>query len=86
MSDSSLAQDKGHGISVYCFCSCAMHFLSALTHVYPDDVYLEKLDHLGIACLVMATPISTLLARSLTLMHMLTMPRMAHVLLLVQFM
>lgn len=49
------------GITVYCCCSCMMHFLSALTHVYPDDIYLEKLDHLGIVSLVMGTPISTLL-------------------------
>eukprot|EP00892_Ulva_mutabilis_P007006 jgi/Ulvmu1/4678/UM002_0409.1 len=51
------------GITLYCFCSCMMHFLSALTHVYPDDIYLEKLDHLGIVCLVMGTPISTMLVR-----------------------
>lgn len=42
-----------------------MHVGSAMTHVYPDDVYLEKLDHLGIATLVMGTPISTIMVRSL---------------------
>lgn len=61
--DPCSAQARGHGIAVFCFCSCAMHFLSALTHVYPDDIYLEKLDHLGIVCLVMGTPISTILVR-----------------------
>lgn len=54
-------QQRGYGVAVYCFCSCSMHFLSALTHIYPDDIYLEKLDHLGIVCLVMGTPISTIL-------------------------
>lgn len=42
-----------------------MHVGSAMTHVYPDDVYLEKLDHLGIATLVMGTPISTIMVRLL---------------------
>lgn len=40
------------------------HMLSALTHIYPDDHYLEKLDHLGIAATVVGTPIATLLVRS----------------------
>lgn len=56
-----------------------MHFLSALTHVYPDDIYLEKLDHLGIVCLVMGTPISTLLVcYSFVTMSMVLLPLFVH--------
>lgn len=55
------------------FCTSAgmMHVGSAMTHVYPDDVYLEKLDHLGIATLVMGTPISTIMVRLLAASTML---------------
>lgn len=50
-------------VCVFCTSAGMMHVGSAMTHVYPDDVYLEKLDHLGIATLVMGTPISTIMAR-----------------------
>jgi predicted membrane channel-forming protein YqfA (hemolysin III family) len=51
-------------VIIFCFSAGIMHTGSAVTHVYPDDHFLEKLDHLGIVTLVMGTPISTLVVRS----------------------
>ena len=48
-------------VALFGFCAGLTHLFSAITHVWPDDVYLEKLDHLGIVLLVIGTPISTLL-------------------------
>lgn len=50
-------------VVIFSFSAGVMHSGSALTHIYPDDMLLEKLDHLGIVTLVMGTPISTLVVR-----------------------
>ena len=61
---SSFSSQPGHeALSLFAACACSTHLFSALTHVWPDDHYLEKLDHLGIAALAVGTPISTLLVR-----------------------
>lgn len=44
-----------------------------MTHVYPDDIVLEKLDHLGIATLVMGTPISTIMVCASSIVALLTL-------------
>jgi predicted membrane channel-forming protein YqfA (hemolysin III family) len=54
---------KWKSVCVFSASAGMMHLGSAMTHVYPDDHFLEKLDHLGIATLVMGTPISTILVR-----------------------
>lgn len=52
----------GLPLLVFCCCTAATHLLSAITHVYPDDHFLEKLDHLGIVALIMGTPVTALMA------------------------
>lgn len=52
---------KWKSVCLFCCSAGIMHIGSAVTHVYPDDIFLEKLDHLGIATLVMGTPISTIM-------------------------
>ncbi|GMH42013.1 hypothetical protein BSKO_09932 [Bryopsis sp. KO-2023] len=47
-------------LSYFCFSAALTHTLSALTHVYPDDHSLEKLDHIGIVALQFGTALSVL--------------------------
>ncbi|KAK9809407.1 hypothetical protein WJX73_003131 [Symbiochloris irregularis] len=49
---------------IFCFCAATTHLLSASTHVYPDNHFLEKFDHLGIVALVLGTPITALMAHT----------------------
>ena len=39
------------------------HGFSALTHVYPDNHSIEKLDHIGITATIIGTPVTALLAK-----------------------
>lgn len=50
--------------AVFGLCAATTHLLSALTHVYPDSVPLEKMDHYGIVALCVGTTASALLAGS----------------------
>jgi hypothetical protein len=50
-------------VALYGACVGGTHVFSAITHIWPDDHYLEKLDHLGIVLTVVGTPISTLVVR-----------------------
>ncbi|KAK9841619.1 hypothetical protein WJX74_008816 [Apatococcus lobatus] len=43
-------------------CAACTHIISAVTHVWPDSMHLEKVDHVGIVALVTGTPITALLA------------------------
>lgn len=53
----------GAALAVFCCCASLTHLLSALTHVWPDDHALEKLDHLGIVALIVGTPLTQLMVR-----------------------
>jgi predicted membrane channel-forming protein YqfA (hemolysin III family) len=46
---------------VFCCCAATTHLLSSLTHVYPDDHFLEKLDHIGIVALIVGTPLTQMM-------------------------
>lgn len=48
-------------LSFFCAAAAVTHLLSALTHAWPDSVFLDKLDHFGITCLILATPASQLM-------------------------
>ncbi len=48
---------------VFSLCAATTHLLSALTHVYPDDHALEKLDHVGIVALIVGTPLTAVMVR-----------------------
>jgi Haemolysin-III related len=58
-----LASEEWASVGLFGVCAACTHLFSAVTHVWPDDHYLEKLDHLGIVLTVVGTPVSTLLAR-----------------------
>mmetsp|Transcript_14858 Transcript_14858/g.44896 ORF Transcript_14858/g.44896 Transcript_14858/m.44896 type:complete len:280 (-) Transcript_14858:788-1627(-) len=49
-------------MALFCAAAAATHLLSALGHVFPDDHYLEKADHLGIVALIISNPLSSLVA------------------------
>lgn len=51
----------GEALWVFCCCAAATHLLSSLTHVYPDDHFLEKLDHIGIVALIVGTPLTQMM-------------------------
>lgn len=46
------AAPGGSVLLAFCCCAATTHLLSAITHVYPEDKFLEKFDHLGIAVLI----------------------------------
>eukprot|EP00884_Botryococcus_braunii_P016500 jgi/Botrbrau1/3533/Bobra.341_2s0059.1 len=50
-------------LGMFCLCAATTHLLSALTHVYPDSIALEKLDHIGIVVLILGTPITIMMAQ-----------------------
>jgi predicted membrane channel-forming protein YqfA (hemolysin III family) len=50
-------------LAAFCACAAATHLLSALTHIWPDDHFLEKLDHFGIVALILGTPATQLMVR-----------------------
>uniref|UniRef100_A0A383V9U8 Uncharacterized protein n=1 Tax=Tetradesmus obliquus TaxID=3088 RepID=A0A383V9U8_TETOB len=52
----------GEALWVFCCCAATTHLLSSLTHVYPDDHLLEKLDHIGIVALIVGTPLTQMMA------------------------
>lgn len=52
----------GVAMSVYCFCAAMTHVSSAITHVWPDDHVLEKIDHLCIPFLIIGTPMTAVMA------------------------
>eukprot|EP00879_Flechtneria_rotunda_P024922 GHRR01026449.1.p1 GENE.GHRR01026449.1~~GHRR01026449.1.p1 ORF type:complete len:228 (+),score=48.55 GHRR01026449.1:807-1490(+) len=52
----------GAALWVFCCCAAITHLLSALTHVWPDSHFLEKLDHLGITALIIGTPFTQMIA------------------------
>lgn len=52
-------------MALFCAAAAATHLLSALGHVFPDDHYLEKADHLGIVALIISNPLSSLVVRTL---------------------
>jgi len=45
-------------LGAFCLCAATTHLLSALTHVWPDSVRLEKADHVGIVVLIVGTPLT----------------------------
>jgi predicted membrane channel-forming protein YqfA (hemolysin III family) len=49
---------------VFCACAATTHILSAVTHVWPDDHALEKLDHVGIVALIVGTPLTAVMVRA----------------------
>lgn len=51
-------------MALFCAAAAATHLLSALGHVFPDDHYLEKADHLGIVALIISNPLSSLVVRT----------------------
>ncbi|KAF5835504.1 hypothetical protein DUNSADRAFT_7288 [Dunaliella salina] len=53
----------GRVLSMFCAASSTTHLLSAVTHVWPDNHLLEKLDHIGIVALIVGTPLTALLAK-----------------------
>ncbi|KAG1656019.1 hypothetical protein FOA52_005647 [Chlamydomonas sp. UWO 241] len=53
----------GTPMAVFCACAATTHLLSAVTHVWPDDHALEKLDHVGIVALIVGTPLTAAMAR-----------------------
>lgn len=53
----------GEVLWVFCCCAATTHLLSSLTHVYPDDHLLEKLDHIGIVALIVGTPLTQMMVR-----------------------
>lgn len=52
----------GIPLAVFCLCAATTHLASAITHVYPDDHVLEKMDHIGIVALILGTPVTALMA------------------------
>lgn len=43
-------------LRLYCVCAIVTQGLSALTHTWPDLIWLEKLDHVGIVFMLVGTP------------------------------
>ncbi len=56
-----VAVPGGFPLMVFSLAAATTHLLSSLTHVWPDDVWLEKADHLGIVVLILGTPYSLIL-------------------------
>ncbi|KAG2497895.1 hypothetical protein HYH03_004161 [Edaphochlamys debaryana] len=52
----------GLPLTVFCLCTAVTHFSSALTHVWPDDHLLEKIDHLCIPFTIIGVPLSAVMA------------------------
>ncbi|GIL64904.1 hypothetical protein Vafri_18741 [Volvox africanus] len=52
----------GFALSMFCFCAAMTHGSSALTHVWPDDHVLEKIDHLCIPFLIIGIPATAVMA------------------------
>ncbi|GLC45763.1 hypothetical protein PLESTB_000501300 [Pleodorina starrii] len=52
----------GLSMSVFCFCAAMTHGSSTLTHVWPDDHVLEKIDHLCIPFLIIGVPLTAVMA------------------------
>ncbi|KDD76883.1 hypothetical protein H632_c78p1 [Helicosporidium sp. ATCC 50920] len=52
----------GAALAVFGLCSAMTHLFSAVSHVFPDNIYLEKLDHVGILATIVGTPLTTCLA------------------------
>jgi len=50
-------------IAVFAIFAAVTHGFSALTHIYPDDHAIEKLDHIGITATIIGTPITALMAK-----------------------
>ena len=50
-------------LAIFLLCASTTHLLSCLTHVYPDDHVLEKIDHIGIVALIVGTPLTAVMAR-----------------------
>ena len=57
------AAPGGRALGVFGLCTAATHLLSALTHVYPDNHALEKMDHLGIVATIVGTPLTGVMAQ-----------------------
>eukprot|EP00197_Chlamydomonas_leiostraca_P005473 CAMPEP_0202864134 /NCGR_PEP_ID=MMETSP1391-20130828/4499_1 /ASSEMBLY_ACC=CAM_ASM_000867 /TAXON_ID=1034604 /ORGANISM="Chlamydomonas leiostraca, Strain SAG 11-49" /LENGTH=237 /DNA_ID=CAMNT_0049543847 /DNA_START=126 /DNA_END=839 /DNA_ORIENTATION=- len=53
----------GLPLVIFCGGAAMTHLLSALTHVWPDDHVLEKIDHLGIMGLLLGVPFSATMAK-----------------------
>ncbi|PNW77179.1 hypothetical protein CHLRE_10g425650v5 [Chlamydomonas reinhardtii] len=51
-----------NALAVFCFCAAMTHGSSALTHVWPDDHLLEKIDHLCIPFLIVGVPLTAVMA------------------------
>lgn len=56
----------GNTMTVFCSCAATTHLLSAITHAFPEDMLLEKMDHVGIVALVAGTPITAIMAKDPT--------------------
>ncbi|PNH12495.1 hypothetical protein TSOC_000589 [Tetrabaena socialis] len=52
----------GFALSVFCFCAAMTQGSSALTHVWPDDHLLEKIDHVCIPFLIIGVPLTAVMA------------------------
>lgn len=50
-------------LTIFFLCAAATHLLSCLTHIYPDDHVIEKIDHIGIVALIVGTPLTAVMAR-----------------------
>jgi predicted membrane channel-forming protein YqfA (hemolysin III family) len=50
-------------IGLFSIFAAVTHGFSALTHVFPDDHTIEKLDHIGITATIIGTPVTALIAK-----------------------
>ncbi|KAJ9514681.1 hypothetical protein QJQ45_028442 [Haematococcus lacustris] len=53
----------GWPMVIYCAAAATTHLCSAITHIWPDDHLLEKMDHLGIVALILGTPLTAAVAQ-----------------------
>lgn len=50
-------------VALFAIFAAVTHGFSALTHIYPDDHAIEKLDHIGITATIIGTPVTALMAK-----------------------
>jgi len=53
----------GQALVIFCAAATTTHICSAITHIWPDDHLLEKLDHVGIVATILGTPFTAVMAK-----------------------
>lgn len=54
---------KTKALAFFSLCAATTHILSGLTHMWPEDKIVEKMDHIGIVVLIVGTPFTAAMAQ-----------------------